>query len=232
MITIGVCDDEEYIVRILKEKIQSCLKDISDGAVFLEFFSGEELLASDKHVDLLFLDIDMPGVDGIEAGKLFHAKNKDCRIVMETIRSDRMKEAFFLEAYRFITKPFEDAEIREAIHSFIGSRIGYQKLLLSEHRRKSEIFQYEIKYIQTYDSYTEFIVDKRIMRSEKSLRELEEELDGRMFFRVNKKYIINFKYIDSYVRGILLIAGKEIKVARRRVHAFEERYREYDLRYR
>lgn len=232
MITIGICDDEEYIVRILKEKIQSCLNDISDDTEFLEFSSGEELSACDKHVDLLFLDIDMPGVDGIEAGRLFHVRNRDCRIVMETARSDRMKEAFYLEAYRFITKPFDDAEIYEAIHSFFDSRAGYQKLLLSEHRRKSEIYQYDIKYIQTYDSYTEFIVDRRVMRSEKSLRELENELDGRMFFRIDKKYIVNFKYIDSYEGRIVLIAGKEMKVARRRIHEFEARYREYDLRYR
>ena len=65
-------------------------------------------------------------------------------------------------------------------------------------RQLVRVRQREIIYVQTFDSYTEFIVGNRLMRSEKSLSALEEELDPKLFFRVNKKYIVNFRYIDSY----------------------------------
>lgn len=232
MITIGICDDEKYIVEILERRIQTYINEYAPDTVFLKFFSGKELLECGQKIDLLFLDIDMPEIDGIEAGRLFRYKDEDCKIVMATARSDRMREAFFLEAYRFITKPFDDAEIKEAIDSFMERRIGHQKILLYEKRMTVEISQCQIMYIQTYDSYTEFIVDQRILRSEKSLKELEAELDERMFMRIDRKYIVNFKKIDHYDKGIVSIAGKKIKVARRRIHEFEMRYREFDLRYR
>ncbi len=118
---------------------------------------------------------------------------------MATVRSDRMKEAFFLEAYRFITKPFDDEEIREAIDSFIKGRVGWQKILLYDRRKMVEIYQHQIMYIQTFDSYTEFIMATNILRSEKSLKELEMELDGRLFARADKKYIINYKNCTKHI---------------------------------
>lgn len=232
MITIGICDDEKYVADLLKTKVQIYFNEYGIQIEILIFFSGKELLNCSHKLDLLFLDIDMPGIDGIEAGKYFRNKNKDCKIAMITVRSDRMKEAFFLEAYRFIVKPFEDVEIREAIDSFMRRRIGYRKILLHERRRTVEIYQYQIMYIQTYDSYTEFIVESRILRSEKSLKELETELDGRLFFRINKKYIVNFRNISFYENGMISIAEGKMKVARRRIHEFEKCYREFDLKYR
>jgi DNA-binding LytR/AlgR family response regulator len=53
-----------------------------------------------------------------------------------------------------------------------------------------------------------------------------------MFVRIDKQYIVNLKYIDRYENGSVSIAGELIKVSRRRLRSFEEKYREYDLRYR
>jgi DNA-binding LytR/AlgR family response regulator len=232
MINIGICDDEEMIRDILKEKIKACIAPYMSEADYLEFSSGEELSGNGKMLDLLFLDIDMPGIDGIEAGKRFRTVNKNCKIVMATARKERIKEAFFLEAYRFIEKPFNENEIREAIDSFMERRIGFQKICLWDRRKKVEVYQYQIILIQTYDSSTEFLVGQEIFRGVKSLRELEEELDDRLFVRIDKKYIVNLKYIEKYEKGIVFIDEKQIKVARRRIRDFEEKYREYDLRFR
>jgi len=232
MIRIGICDDEKYIVPILKEKIASCIRKYTTDVEYLEFFSGEELINCEKELDILFLDIDMPGLDGIAAGKIFRTRQRDCKIIMATGRADRMKEAFFLEAYRFITKPFEDAEIEEAVQAFTKSQVGFQRISAYENRRLCEVHQYQIVYVQTYDSYTEFCVGHRILRSEMSLRKLEGELDSRIFVRIDKKYMINLKYVEDYQDGIVFIAGMQLKVARRRIQTFEERYREFDLRYR
>jgi CheY-like chemotaxis protein len=73
MICIGICDDEKQIIEVLKEKIMAYMESCTMEVNYLEFYSGEELLNSERPLDLLFLDIDMPGMDGIETGKRFRA---------------------------------------------------------------------------------------------------------------------------------------------------------------
>ncbi len=232
MIKIGICDDEKRIVESLQEIIAQFAEENHWEVSFVELYSGEELIALQEKLDLLFLDIEMPGMDGIEAGTILRKRNSECKIAMVTSMEGRMRDAFSLEAFRFISKPIDEKEIFEALEAFGRTRLGYQPILLYDNRKKINLLQKDIIYIQTYDSYTEFIVGNHLFRSEKSLAGLEKELDENLFFRIDKKYIINLSYVRDYRNGEATIFDKKIKVAKRRKTAFEEKYREYDLRYR
>ena len=86
---IGICDDDMKTLLSLKETVtEYCKSKGLEGEVHL-FTSGGELLALSGHLDLMFLDIEMPGLDGIEVGKRFRRKNGRYKIVMETCREDR-----------------------------------------------------------------------------------------------------------------------------------------------
>ena len=229
---IGICDDDMKTLLSLKETVtEYCKSKALEGEVHL-FASGGELLALSGHLDLLFLDIEMPGLDGIEVGKRFRRKNGRCKIVMETCREDRVLDAFHLEACRFLLKPLKRQDVWEALNVFAKSLVGSSTITLWEMRQRVEVSQRDIVYAQTYDSYTEYIVGDHLMRSERSLLELERELDPRLFFRINKKYIVNFSYIESYDNGELSIRKKKMKVSRRKKGEFERRYREFDLYFR
>ena len=232
MINIGICDDEQQIVESLREKIEQYAEEYHWDVDFIEFHSGEELLTGQRPIDLLFLDIEMPGMDGIEAGKIFRRSHPDCKIAMVTSMEGRMREAFSLEAFSFVSKPFEQQHIDEVLEEFANRRIGYQKILVYKKRKKFYVEQREIVFIQTFDSYTEFLVGEDIYRSEKSLASLEQELEEKLFVRIDRKHIINLGHLEEYQKGVVSIAGRMIKVARSRRNAFEEKYREYDLRYR
>lgn len=229
---IGICDDQKMAVDILESMINECLKNSPLQVEIFCFYSGKELLESRQELDLLFLDIDMPEIDGIETGIEYRKRNHACKIIMETSMVERMREAFYVEAYRFLTKPIQAHELEEVFASFQKSCIGNDTISLMDNRRCVEVMQKEISYVQSYDSYTEFIVKNRILRSEKSLRMLEEELDQRLFFRVTKKYIVNLGYISAYRNGVIKIEDKKIAVSRRRKKEFEALYLTYDLEYR
>ena len=169
---IGICDDEIAELQSLKRMIEGyCDARTLEAEIHL-YASGAELLAEANHLDLLFLDITMPGLDGIETGKRFRKRNPRCKIAMETCREDRIREAFCLEAYRFLPKPLEKAEVWEALEGFEKTRAGHRRISLWEMRQRVEVRQRDIVYVQTYDSYTEYIVGDRLMRSERSLHDL------------------------------------------------------------
>ena len=123
-IAIGICDDERSAIDELKQIITLLADRIEHPLVLRSYTSPKKLLTDAGVLRILFLDLDMPGMDGIEVGRKMLHLNPGCRIIMATGRSDRYKEAFHINALRFVTKPFSSAEILEAIQAALVSRIG------------------------------------------------------------------------------------------------------------
>ena len=91
---IGICDDEISVLVTMRRMVKDyCGRNAVKAEIRL-FASGAELAAQAEDLDLLFLDIEMPGLDGIAAGKILRKKNPHCKIVMVTCRDDRMGRRF------------------------------------------------------------------------------------------------------------------------------------------
>ena len=99
MLQIAICDDIlEQTVMLQKYIRQFCEKNGAEFKLHL-YTTGAELLYDVEKFDIVFLDIEMPGLDGIQTGRKIREKNSSCRIIMETVMIERMKEAFFIEAF-------------------------------------------------------------------------------------------------------------------------------------
>ena len=144
--TIGICDDLKAAVLELQGIIEEYCRKKEITADIVTFDRGEEALLHIDSVDILFLDMEMPGMDGIETGKEILKKKKDCKIIMETSHEERFKEAFYIKAYRFASKPFSIPEIEscleDAIHTFIGSDV----VELWESRKMCSVAQKDIQF--------------------------------------------------------------------------------------
>ncbi|MBQ7066616.1 MAG: response regulator transcription factor [Lachnospiraceae bacterium] len=229
---IGICDDEKEIVFFLNNAIKELVQNMGIEVQLYFYYSGEMLLDAEDNLDILFLDIEMPGTDGIETGKRFSVKNRDCKIIMATSKVERFKEAFKINAFRFVTKPFLLEEIKEALVDVIKSMIGMEKIQVYKQRNQYEIFQKDILYIVSVDSYVEIFVKEGKFRSETSLTKLEEELEPALFCRVNRQCIVSLKWIESYKKDEIVIGENRIKVSIRRKKEFERRNAIYDMEYR
>lgn len=232
MITIGICDDEILIIRLLERKIRAILDKKNIQYDILRFQSADELLQKVTALDVVFLDIEMPGMDGIQAGHEIQIINPDCKIIMATSRIDRVKESFKINAFRFVTKPFEDQEIEEALESYFQQCIGNEFVEMYKDRMEYSFRQREISYAYAYNGYTEFGVRGKVFRKECSLNAMEEVLDSRCFFRVNKQYSVNLFHVQKYLKGKISVADLEIVVSRRKQKEFEKRYHDFIMNYR
>ena len=232
MVKIGICDDEQSILTMLKSLVEECLRELEEEVEIQVFDSGEKLLEEGKDLDALFLDIEMPGMDGIETGKRIQMQNSECKIIMATSRQDRFKEAFKINAFRFVTKPFQKYEVKEALNDVLQARIGMEEIEIYKERVKYIFFQKDILYIVAMDSSVEFILREGVFRKETSLKELETILDDRLFYRINKQCIVNMKHIDEYKSGVVGIDGTKLNVSIRKKKEFEKAYIMYDVNYR
>jgi len=230
-IMIGICDDEQLILNLLIRRIEECIVKNGWIAEIITFESGINLLERVLELDVVFLDIEMPDLDGIEVGKYIQSQNNNCKIIMETSKVERFKEAFTINAFRFITKPFEVDEIEEALQAVWNLQIGMELIELYERRIRYSFLQKEIEYIISYDSYSEFSVGNRVFRKEIALNELEKILDMSLFHRVHRQYMVNMLWIVRYKNGVINLDKKEIPVSRRKKKDFEQAYMEFDLKY-
>lgn len=224
---IAICDDEEIIVELFEKLLVSILVQQEQSFNIFCFTSGEDLLNSVDTMELVFLDIEMPGIDGIEVGKVICNKNPRCKIVMATSRVERFKESFKINAFRFVTKPFEKAEIEEVIDAFGKLKTGKRRIKVYLDRNEYEIEEKQIKYILAFNSYSKFVVNNKIFRKEISLKEVESMIDNQIFFRINKQYLINLFWITKYQNGIIQIGDESFKVSRRRKKEFEQSYTQF-----
>ena len=228
-VRIGLCDDDAVVLGMLKRQIENIMKEVEGEYEIETFSSGKELLSVIGSLNLVFLDIEMPELDGIEVGKRIQMKNPKCKIIIATGRIERFKEAFCVNAFRFVTKPFCQEEVGEAIKSYLKGRIGRTKISVYQNRVLYDIEQKDITYLSAYGSYIEVITEKGIFRKEMSLSEMEKQLEAGMFFRVHRKYIVNMAKIDTYQNGVIWVNERKIEVARRKKKEFEQRYLEFDL---
>ena len=147
---IGICDDELQICKIIEKKIRTILHKLyGDDDEYFDirvYCSAKDLLEKIENIDIVFLDVEMPEMDGMEAGKIIFERNPECRIIIATSNEKRYSEAFRFYAHRYLNKPLQQEEIREAIVSAVSRTVGNSTI---------EVYQNKIKYnIIPYSAFT------------------------------------------------------------------------------
>lgn len=231
-VNIGICDDKRESLDILQTMIQNVCRGLDWVCEIRSFLNGVEMLEQIEEFQVVFLDIEMPGLDGIELGKQIKDRNPKCQIIMATGMVERFKEAFRIQAFRFITKPFSYSEVKEALGALKSGQFFLKFIDVYMQRIKYEISEEEIHYIRSYDGYAEVQVGEKCFRRNSSLDELEKMLDERLFARISREVLVNLRWVQEVSSGSVLLGGKKLHVSRRREGELRRKYIEYDIRYR
>lgn len=169
-------------------------------------------LAEELRPDIIFMDVEMPGISGIECAKKVMDVNPKTIIIFATAHPEYMPDAFEVYAFDYMVKPFKMDRIRQTLerikslkhelgestvkHSPIQTK-SLDKLIVKNKEGMSFISMDDIILIQREDRNTAiYTSDERYITSE-SLSELEERLDKGVFFRSHKSYIINLSMIHK-----------------------------------
>lgn len=230
-IVVGICDDLPAALRHIENIIAKYIENTEVELEIYKFLSGKEVLGKIQDIDILFLDIDMPEMDGIEVGKEIRRRESKCKIIMATSKIERFKETYKIKAFRFVSKPFDDEEVIEALDDAIQEMIGLETIELYEKRQLYKVRQRDIFLVKSYGSYVEVLIGKHWMRKSCGLTEIEKELNAVLFYKIDKKNVVNMLHIEAYDNGNIRIGNENIKIARRRKKEFERAYWEFDSRF-
>lgn len=228
-LTIGLCDDEMHVYntvnRILSE--YSRKNDIICKLVY--YTSAKEILEAEDELDFLFLDIEMPEMDGIEAAYKLRDRGIEYKIIMLTAREDRYREAFKIGAFRFVPKPIEETELCKTLDDVRQHLAGMEKVTVFRDGVAYQITQRDIIYVEADHSATLVFTKKFEYRSEQSLATWVKNLDQGMFFQCHKSYIVNMGKIEDVKKDmIVMVTGDKVKVSRRLKTLFLNAFMTYD----
>lgn len=155
---IAVCDDEKEIRDMFAEKIERLYPE----AGLLLYQSGEELLLSDKEPDILLLDIQMPGKNGMETAKALRRKNKKVIFIFVTALDDFVFQAFDVKAFHYLIKPFDDEKFVEILLNAVKQFEDRKKLERAGGKSGRRIFPHSQVVSNSTDSAENLLSKVRI----------------------------------------------------------------------
>lgn len=230
-LTAALCDDEPYIHDTVQELMDHYIKEQEILFKMYHIYSAQELLSFTEEINFLLLDIDMPGMDGIEAARILNARGIDYKIVMLTSKAERFKDAFKIGAFRFVTKPISREELFEAVDEVRERMVGMGKIKAYRDGILYEIVQREILYLMADGNTVRIYTEREEYRSERPLKEWMEELDIQMFFACHRSYIVNLGKIANIGKDTAdLVNGEKVPIARRRQTELQQSFMLYDAR--
>ena len=218
---IAICDDSREDRDALRALLEAC----GHGFEIREYGSGAELYADMGYVrecGIVFLDINMEGMDGLEAAGRIKAECPKVHIVLVTAYVNYALDGYKVKASRFLLKDDLERTLPECVEDILREeRVVEFDFVEGNVRLRVD----DIIYIETSKHKNVFYMAAGTYSIYKKMDELETELAGMGFVRIHQSFLINMRYIGklgSYV--MVLTTGKEISVPKSRYPEVKRQY--------
>lgn len=229
---IAICDDEKKIREMIAEKVQKLYPEEE----IVSYSSGGEVLKEAETLDILILDIQMPGINGMETAGRIRNERKDTVIIFVTAVEGYVFQAFDVGAFHYLVKPFSDSKFEDVLRKAVEQ---YQKksqikdeeknILIKSRGVHIKVNLNDVIYAEVFNR--KIVIHKRDEDIEYygKMSELEA-CAGTDFFRTHRAYLIHFKYVEKYeVSTVYLEKGKAL-MAKQNYPEFVKRYLKYNQR--
>lgn len=230
---IAVCEDQAEEAAWLCGTIQKWAADNKLPAEVFSFGDASSFLFSleDNVYDALFLDIKMPGEDGVALAKRLRRMKDDVFIVFVTGEKEYVMEGYEVGAVNYLVKPVDI----EKIYSCLGriyEKAGRQEpfIIIDTGEKTIKLFQKEIYIIEVFSHKLNYTTAKGEFKVNSSLKEAQKELQDNYFTTCHRGVLVNIMYIVSIGKNSLVVADEktgfhmEVPVSRRLYNKVNEEF--------
>jgi len=231
--TCIIVDDEP----LAREEMQSLIQEVSPLQIMGKFSNAVTALEFLKttSIDLVFLDIEMPLVTGLEFAEQLP---KQSLIIFTTAYSKYALKSYELDAIDYLLKPVDKKRLEKAIHKAMayhqllsaetvkGTVEGNagEFLLIKADRRYYRIHNKEIRFVEGLKDYVVIHTINQKLITAMNLKTIHQKLPAAGFLRVSKSYVVNAAYIDSFDNHTIYIGETEIPLGEVYRSAFFDSY--------
>lgn len=222
--TIAVCEDYKEEAEWLCETIRQWAveKNLLVDIVSFENASSFLFALEDNVYDALFLDIKMPGEDGVALAKRLRGAGNNIPITFVTGEKEYIIEGYEVEAINYLIKPVAKNKVFECLDR-IYDKVAYQEpyIILETEDTKVKLSYRDIYKVEVYAHDVVYTTKKGEYKVHSSLKEVQEELKEDCFITCYRGVLVNLRYVDSIGKGSLVLADDktgfrmEVLVSRR-----------------
>ena len=231
---IAICDDSYEYVNLVEEYLEKMGKEAPSYDIY---HSGEELLTAynlkKANYDAIFLDLEMPQINGTKSANLIRKADKHVIIVFSSQHTQYMRECFECMPFRFLIKPLSFEEFEKTLVD-ISKKLSEEKstLVFSENREKIRLYCEDIIFFESRSHQLLIYTTDRIYRIHKSLSELCKVVNEERICRVHNSYAVNMAYIKEIKDNEITLYdnAETIPLGRKYKKDFCERFIDYKER--
>lgn len=229
-IDIAICDDEEFICNYIEKELVKLEVEQNEEYIIEKFCSGKDLYEGlkNKQYHLIFLDIELPEIDGVEIGRYIREiqKNNITQIVYISANREYAMDLFKVRPLDFLIKPLDEKKIKEIMTLFV-----------SLNDDSNDVFYYKKGYTECKVNICDIIYFSRENRQVtiytlhgedtfySSLESIYEQLEEYGFLFIHKSYIVNIKFISKIKYDQLwMINQKNLPISQSRRKEIRDKY--------
>jgi len=223
LIRIAICDDEKHMSDHISSFVSDFFRKKNREISLRMFSSGEELLSYNGQIDILFLDIQMKDMDGMETARKLRADKFRGFLVFITVLKEMVFQSFEVQAYDYLIKPVDNKQFEKTMERLYTAmqNASEDSLLVQKGYEGRIIPKDEIVFCEIIDRKIYLnLASGEVVDYYERIENLETKLNNR-FYRCHRSYLINLKHLKGYKNGTAYMDnGKEIPVSRLRSKEF------------
>jgi len=218
-------DDEPPALDILKNYIQA-VSSFELAGTCINAVDALNVLRS-THVDLMFLDIQMPQLLGTD---LLRTLNNPPKVIFTTAYREFAIEGFELNAVDYLLKPISFERFLKAVNKVMDIKLPQQMqqetqdayLYFRSDRKMHKVAMDDIIFIESLKDYIKVVTKSKTIITKQSISSIEERLPKSSFIRIHRSFIVSLSKVQSYSPELIAIGNEELPVSRMYRHEVEK----------
>ena len=217
MIKIAICDDENKFTIELAALIKRYSEDSGTAICTVLYSDGDELVQNyPLDIDLLFLDIQMPNISGLQAAEAIRKIDPKVGIIFLTSMAQYALEGYKYNATNFIIKPIKYARLKNELDRWLNlyKQEQTEHIIVSNDTGKYKVPLNSLKHIETFGRNLMVHTENENMVAYRKMRDFENELPASSFVRCHASYLVNLLFVKRVEKlEIELTTGERIPIS-------------------